>query len=187
LQPGADGRVQVELSDAAGRLLARQIFDFAGGDLELTLPFEVSRPPLPARLTLRTLDAYGRVQAMSSVELTLLGEGQAVLLPAASQPGLTIVQPQAGQQLAGGSLTISGMAQFATTQPLSLQLVTRQGRVLVAREVYLEDDGAGTARFETTLSLDVGEPIWLQVAVTAFGRQVPGASHFAGIEILVLP
>ncbi|MCW5873227.1 MAG: hypothetical protein KIS88_01125 [Anaerolineales bacterium] len=178
--------MHIELSDAAGRLLARQILKFAGGELQLTVPFEISRPPLPARLTARTLDAYGRVQALRSVELVLLAEGDASLLPASAEPALHIEQPAAGQSVPSGELTIRGIA-YGTAQPLSLQLITREGRILVARDVYLHDARDGKARFETTLTLTLQEPTWLQIAVTAFGRQVPGASSFDGIEVLVLP
>lgn len=187
-QPGADGHMYIELSDEAGRLLARQVVAFAGGQIQGSVPFEISRPPQAARLTLRTLDAYGRVQAMRAVELVLLGgDGEAIVLPATGETGLKIQQPSAGQTVPAGKLTISGTAQFYATQPLSLQLITRDGRILIAREVYLQDSGDGSARFETTLTLSVQQATWLQIAVTAFGRQVPGASHFDGIEVLVQP
>lgn len=186
-QPGADGQLYIELSDAAGRLLLRQVHPFTGGELALRLPFEVSHPPMPARLTVRTLDAYGRIAAMRSVEMVLLAEGESRIQPGGHETTLHIEQPIHGEAVPNGNLSVVGTAQFYTTQPLSLQLVTREGRILIAREVYLQDNGDGSARFETTLTLSVQEPTWMQVAITAFGRQLPGASHFDGVEVQVLP
>lgn len=186
-QPGADGQLFIELSDVAGRLLLRQVHPFAGGELEALLPFEVSRPPMPARLTVRTLDAYGRIQAMRSVELVLLGEGESHILAAEDEIGLKITEPSSQDIVASGNLTVQGTADFYSTRPVSLQIIDRQGRILVAREIYLRDSADGTGQFETTLTLTVQEPTWLQIAVTVFGQQVPGASYFDQIEILLTP
>lgn len=186
-QPGADGQLYIELSDVAGRLLLRQVHPFTGGELDVLLPFEVSRPPMPARLTVRTLDAYGRIQAMRSVELVLLGEGESRILAAESEIELKIAEPSSQASVASGNLTVHGTADFYSTRPVSLQVIDRQGRIFVAREVYLQDNADGTGHFETTLTLTVQEPTWLQIAVTAFGQQVPGASYFDQIEILLTP
>lgn len=152
----------------------------------MQLPFEVSRPPLPARLTLRTVDGYGRTQALNSVELILLGEGQTNIVPGNEQSHITLSQPTDRQQISG-EIVISGTAYTASNRPLSIQLITREGRVLVAREIYTQDELSRPAIFETVLNVKVNEPTWLQVAVSERGYNIPGTAHFSAVEVLLLP
>lgn len=186
LQAGADGHVIVELSDPAGRILVRQVLAASTAEFAMQLPFEVSRPPLPARLTLRTLDGYGRTQALNSVELMLLAEGQANIVPGSEQSHITLSQPADGQQISG-EIVISGTAYTANNRPLSIQLITREGRVLVAREIYTQDELSRPAIFETVLTVKVNEPTWVQVAVSERGYNIPGTAHFSAVEVLLLP
>lgn len=186
LQAGADGHVIVELSDQTGRILVRQVLVASTAEFAMQLPFEVSRPPLPARLTLRTLDGYGRTQALNSVELMLLAEGQASIVPGSEQTHITLSQPADGQQISG-EIVISGTAYTASNRPLSIQLITREGRVLVAREIYTQDELSRPAIFETVLTVKVNEPTWVQVAVSERGYNIPGMAHFSAVEVLLLP
>lgn len=187
LQPGADGHVVAELSDAAGRVLVRQLLAVNAVELVMELPFEVSRPPLPARLTLRTIDSYGRTQALNSVELMLLAQGEATILPAGEQAQITIAEPAEGQHVPNGDVIIRGTAYTASYRPLSIQLITREGRVLAVREVYVQGDLNRPALFEAVFNISVNEPTWVQVAVTETGRSIPGPAHFSAIEILLVP
>lgn len=186
LQAGADGHVIVELSDPAGRILVRQVLVANSTALAVQLPFEVSRPPLPARLTLRTLDGYGRTQALNSVELMLLAEGQASVVPGSEVAHIVLSQPVQGQRV-NGEVMISGTAYTASNRPLSIQLITREGRVLVAREIYVQGELSRPAIFETVLNVKVSEPTWVQVAVSEPGSRLPGTAHFSAVEILLLP
>lgn len=172
--------MRVELADANGRLLVVQVLELSNNQLELHIPFEISRPSLPAQLTISTRDAYGRIQALNSADLTLLSSGTSSIFPAAMARQIVLEQPQAGAELAGGSLLVSGRAQTPAGRPLTVQLVTRAGRVLASREVYPAE-----GIFAVEFDLDLDEPAWVQVAVSADAGVAPGMAHFAGVEVLV--
>jgi hypothetical protein len=91
-----------------------------------------------------------------------------------------IEEPQDGAELAGDSLRVRGRAQTPAGRPLTVQLVTREGRVLAFREVYAQE-GAFVVEF----NLDLDEPTWVQVAVIESGGLAPGVAHFKGVEVLV--
>jgi hypothetical protein len=182
LAPGADGRVRIELVDANGRLLAARVLELRSNELRTQIAFELGRPSLAARLTISTQDEYGRTQALNSVELTMLASGAPSIFPAANEEHIVIEQPQAGEELAGGSLLVRGRALTAQGRPLTVQLVTREGRVLAFREVYPQD-----GNFEVEFNLDLDEPTWVQVAVIESGGLAPGVAHFTGVEVLVKP
>ncbi|QYK50674.1 MAG: hypothetical protein KF701_09785 [Anaerolineales bacterium] len=177
----------VELRDEAGRILARQIHAIETTDLNIELAFEVSRPPLPAQLSVRTLDAYGRTQALNSVELTLLSEGPATIVPGSEQAHITLNQPADGQSVPANLIAVSGTTYVADTRPLSIQLITREGRVLAAREVYPQGELSRPAIFETVLAVSISEPTWVQIAVSAPGRNNAGPAHFIAVEVLLEP
>ncbi len=185
LQPGADGQVVAELSDQAGRILVRQVLALSTTEFATELPFEISRPPMPARLTLRTVDSYGRTQALNSVELMLLAEGQATIVPGNELTPITLSQPVDGQSIQAPEITISGSVHATSSRPLSIQLITREGRVLAAHEVYPRGE-TSPATFELVINARISEPTWVQVAVTQYGR-TPGPAHFSAVEVLLLP
>lgn len=180
LAPGANGRVRIELVDANGRLLAVRVLELTSNELQTQIAFELGRPSLAARLTISTQDEYGRTQALNSVELTLLASGNASIFAAAEGEPIVIEQPQEGEELAGGSLLVRGQAQTQPGRPLTVQLLTRDGRVLAFHEVYPRD-GA----FEVEFNLDLDEPAWVQVAAFESGGLAPGVAHFAAVEVWV--
>jgi len=193
LYPGADGKVRIELFTSDGRLLARKIL-MSADDTDLTvqftasIDFEVSRPTA-AILLVSAEDQYGRLQSLNSLDLTLLSEGEQLITPAAEADyGIQILSPQQGDQISGGSITITGQASSQPGRPLIVQLITREGRVLSFGEVYShfeQDSELGT--FETKLSYAVKGATWVQVAITENDPQIPSPVHFNAIEVLLIP
>lgn len=186
LAAGHHGLVRVELVDAAGRLMARQVRKLEGTELQLAIPFEVNTDT-QARLTIRTQDEYGRIQALNSVELTLLpAGGEAQLLPAQARQRIRIAHPAPGESVPAGSVLLAGTALTPPNRPLNVQLITREERVLLSREVYLGyAEGMTTGKFELQLDLGVDEETWVQIAVSE--RSGTRMLYFAGVEVLVVP
>ncbi len=185
--------MRIELFAADGQLLARKILnltDAAGQATQLhaSIDFEVNRAS-DATLVLSTEDEYGRGQALNSVELTLLPEGEQLITPVAeANDSIQILSPQPGDQVSGGSMTVMGRASSQPGRPLNIQLITREGRVLNFGEVYphFEPDSEwGT--FEIKLSYDVKEATWVQIAIIEKDPQIPRPIHFSGIEVLLMP
>jgi hypothetical protein len=192
LEPGAGGKVRIELFGSDGRLLARKILVYdaaAHAELDASVDFEISRASETARLVMSTEDEYGRLQALNSVELVLLSAGEQVLnLPAASSQEISISSPTDNEQIAGGTLTVTGSANIPAGRPLTIQLITREGRVLAFNVVYptfSEDQTLGT--FEINLPYRVKETTWVQIAITESGGSIPGPVHFVSVEVQLAP
>lgn len=193
LYPGADGKVRIELFAGNGRLLARKILLFAdvtdqADQLQTSIDFEVTRSSA-ATLILSTEDQYGRLQALNSIGLTLLSEGEQLITPAAEViQSIQILSPQSGNQVSERFITITGRASSRPGRPLSIQLITREGRVLTFGEVYpLFEQGSEWGIFEIRLRYEVKEATWVQIAITENDPQIPRPVHFNGIEVLLMP
>lgn len=185
--------MRIELFTGGGLLLARKVLDTDGDKGQATqfavaIDFEVSRATA-AVLILSSEDEYGRVQALNSVDLQLLpGREEGAAIAAEFKDSFQILSPQSGDEISGGSLTLGGQANSQPGRPLTVQLITREGRVLTFGEVYphFEQDGAwGT--FEIKLSYSVKETTWVQIAITESDPQIPRPIHFFGIEVLLIP
>jgi hypothetical protein len=183
LAGGALGHAEVSLLDASGRILARQVLPVVDSSLHVSLPFEIS--PQPARLVLRTQDAYGRTQALRSLAVTLLAEGSPSLHAPEERPALQLSQPSAGQSLSSGRILIQGDS--AGTQPLSITAIGRNGRVLAAGSVYPQPTASGANAFATSLALTVNEPTWVQIALSEYAAAGEMPTRFIAVEVLLLP
>jgi hypothetical protein len=188
LTPGANDRVRIALTDQNDRLLAEHVLELQlGQDLDLKIPFEIGHPTLPARLTVSTQDEYGRIQALNSVDLTLLANGAAQLTPADARVHIAILQPAAGAQIPSSDLQISGIANGEPGRPLTIQLITRAGKVLTFGEIYPDYSADGAGEFAIEFNLDIKEATWVQVAVFENSGGFDGPAHFNSVEVLLTP
>lgn len=185
LAGGALGHAEVSLLDASGRILARQVLPVVDSSLHVSLPFEISRSPQPARLVLRTQDAYGRTQALRSVAVILQATGSPSLHAPEERPALQLSQPSAGQSLSGGRIDIQGYS--TGLQPLSISAIGRNGRVLAAGSVYPQPAASGAYPFATSLALTVSEPTWVQIALSEYAEAGEIPTRFIAVEVLLQP
>lgn len=193
LYPGAAGKARIELFAADGRLLARKTILFTddlnrANQLQTSIDFEIASSSASV-LILSTEDQYGRLQALNSVELILLPEGDQVIAPTAEDTdSLQILSPQASAQVSGGTMTITGQARSRPGRALNVQLITREGRVLTFGEVYPHfEQGSQWGEFEIQLNYKVKEATWVQIAITENDPLIPRPIRFSGIEVLLVP
>lgn len=188
LQPGADGTVSIQLVDLKGRLRFAQVIKLNGSQLGLEVPFEISRDSEQALLTMSTLDEYGRIQALNSVRLVLLRDGQANIVNGEGDSHIVIDAPRLGDEINARSLVVTGRALGQPGQPLTVQLITRARKVLAFAEVYptyTADEVYGN--FELEFNLNLEETTWVQVAVFENAGTPFGMAHFKGVEVLLTP
>ncbi len=184
--------MRIELYGSDGRLMARKIlvYDAASqAELDVRIDFEISHASEAAWLMVRTEDAYGRVQALNSVEVVLLAQGEPSIKPAPLEPeGITIASPEAGAVSTGGTVTVTGAANIPAGRPLNVQLITREGRVLAFNEVYPTfKEGQTSGTFEISLPYRVKEVTWVQIAISEGEGLIPVPIHFAGVEVQLAP
>ncbi len=137
--------IRIELRGEDGRLLSRVLkstgeFPWSSATLSIPLLFEIRADEQPARLFISADDLYGRVLALTSTGITLLKDGDQVLLEAQNGPEpITILKPGAGEIISGGSLTVSGALQPEVPFPLQVELISSAGRRLGYK--WVEDSG----------------------------------------------
>jgi uncharacterized protein len=84
LQPGASGRVLIELLGEDGRVLYRKLIRYTTQDwvaISDNIEFDISAVAEASRLQISTEDEYSRIMALASVDVVLLSMGQDDLNP----------------------------------------------------------------------------------------------------------
>ena len=188
----------VELVGEDGRLLVRQIVrldENQGGKVGLFtgLDYEIPGTDEPGRLRISIKDAFGRLKALASVDLTLLSTGNPELNPTADQlTRIVIQQPELGEQIQGGSLIIAGLAQPLSQNPLLGELVTEAGKVVGFRLIGVVDASAEKSvaeyrPFSAEISYSIDEPTWVRLLVSERGEEIQGTIYLTNIEIFLNP
>ncbi len=188
------GIVQIELLGKDGRLLFKEIIglDQASSREEVfqsDLIFDIASEQENGRLSLSITDNYGRLLALSSVELVLQSSGEREAFIASEIPEkIWIQQPMENSVQESGALQISGIGFPQSQRPFEIKIRNRLGKVLAFGEAYLEfspDNDYGT--FEIILDVKVTEAQWLQIGVRELGSSIPGVVHFSSLEFQLLP
>jgi hypothetical protein len=194
--PGGDGRIRVELMGEDGRLLYRQVFLYtdtpAGARVHLktSVAFEIPGVAETARLTVSVNDEHEQLKSLSSVDLVLLADGQAVLNPSSDfMEDIFIQQPTIKSLVQGDSVRVTGLARTGDNQPLLVELVAADGRVIgnrLAGIAPLEEDG-GHRLFAADVPFSVRSPTWVRVTVYDNSGRLPGPKHVSSVEVLLSP
>lgn len=181
IQPEADGSVRVALINSSGIPIARQLLrlevvDSAPLFFETELPFEIPTDTTEALLTLSLLDSYHRPQALRSALLTLTPDGNASLQgQAASEPWLTLTEPEPLATISGGQCRLQGIVIPQTGKPVIFELITDTGGVIGTAQLAVETPGE-PADFDLTLYYDFitkARNVRLVVRQTADGYPTP--------------
>jgi hypothetical protein len=186
--PSSTGLVRIELASPTGALLVRQILRPGAELTEISVPinFESNRTAIEAYLIASTEDEYDRLIALDSAAITLLNEGESVIVANNGSNQIQITSPKAEASLNGGSLTISGAAATQPGRALNIELITREGRVLAFGETYPAfQQGSELGGFSLVLDYQVDEPTWVLIGVAE--RLSGFIIHYASLEVLLNP
>lgn len=153
-------------------------------ELRTPIYFEIDRSELEAHLIVSHEDDYGRLKALDSVPVSLRSAGRQILLPNESATHITIALEENGAGHAG-ELVVSGISATPAGRPLSIELITRTGRVLAFGEVYPTFEVSDLGYFSITLNYEIEEPEWVLIAVSE--RENGVTIHYACLEILLTP
>ncbi len=198
LSPGEGRRVQVELHGEDGRLMYRKVFRYntapsAQVKIYEKIKFEVSGVAETVRLTITTFDSHGRVQALAAEDLILMASGDSDINP----PGdllsnLVIRQPEPRQLIQGGKVIVSGLVRTTSDQPLSIELITEEGKVAGTRLAAVSSNEKGSEKgghrlFAAEVPYHVQSPTWVRVTVIERGIRRPGAVYITTTDVLLSP
>lgn len=191
---GPEGRLRIELINEDGEILARKVLiwnllNAVKQRVHTTLDFEISGVAESARLVVSVDDDYGRLRAISSVDILLLAEGPYEESPALDYlENLVILNPSAESVVESGSILIQGIARTHSDRPLNVQLIARDGRILASGDAYVAHPaGYDYGVFSITLSAQVTSRQWIQVAVRETGDRIPGDLHYSTLEFVLTP
>jgi hypothetical protein len=192
LEPGAEGKVRIELLGEDGRLLVRKLLTYTTLTrlhLLADLEFEIAAVAEAARLQIVTEDSYGRIISLASVDVVLLSVGDNDLNPgAALTEPLVIRGPRPNMLIQGGKVVIEGQALPTGGDLLLVELIDREGRIVGYRQAAVnEPDQDEHGRFSVEVPYTVSRSTWVRVTVTRRGGRIPGPTHISSIEILLSP
>jgi len=134
--PDSQSMIRVTLTSRNGDLLARQLMRLDGSSISpivcnTDIPFEIPSDQTEALLTLAIQDEDFRTVAVRSVLMTLVSTGEPTLNPPASnEPWSSITQPQAGEEVSGGELLVTGSVTPISNRPITFELISDSSRVI---------------------------------------------------------
>lgn len=184
---------QIELRGVDGRLIVRQVMaldnDNPSGHLESDLKFEIPTPFEEGRLVISQKDEHGRLMDLNSVDLTLLSEGGARLIqPESINQMIVILQPISGESIAGGVLAVSGITRLRPDQPLRVELITEDGKVVGQRLAGVGSiSSAGYLTFEAEVPYTIAETTPVRLIVFQNGGLISSQRHLSSIEVVLNP
>lgn len=194
LLPGDTGRAIVELFGEDDRLMYRQLFIFtsppgAQTNLRTDIDFDITSVAETATLVITTDDSYGRVKAVASIPLILLDLGDSDLNPAGDHLSPIVIQePKAKILIQGDKLLVSGVVRTTSDQPLLVELVTTEGKVIGSRLAGIVPGKAGVHRlFATEVTFKVEAPTWVRVTVSERNNGNSRPVQLTSVEVLLSP
>lgn len=194
LLPGDSGRARVELFGENGRLMYRKLFVFNNQpgvqtNLRAEIDFEIKGVAETATFVVSVDDAYGRIKTLAAQEVILLSIGDTDINP----PGdllepIVIQEPTPKVLVQGGALIVSGLVRTASDQPLLVELVATDGRVIGNRLAATSPEPEGGHRlFAAEVPFKVLSPTWVRVTVSEWSYKLGGPVHLSSEEVLLAP
>jgi hypothetical protein len=191
--PGARGRIRLELFGEDGRLLVRKVLSFSLGSrpvfLVNDLDFEIAAVAETGRLTISVDDIFGRTKELTSIEVILLNSGESDLNPHGDYLApLVIDAPEPGDEISGGSLIVAGLARPSSDNPLKIEVLDRNGKIVGERLVAVAEGPPDEHRpFATEITYRVEHRTPVLLVVKERGDRVPGTVHLTSLELILNP
>lgn len=169
LTAGMSDRVRVDLLGEDGRLLSSDVLlvdhNYAGSYRDFEVKFEIRAVSEKGYIRLSTKDENKNLKALNIMPVLLYSVGTTQL----NLPGNLIYERVSYENLKkdskvyGGEISVKGLYWPCNDQPVFLDLVMPDGKIVATRE--LPFDGIEPQTFETTLPYKVTEPTIARIAI----------------------
>lgn len=196
LTPGDDGYVTVELIGEDGRKITEDRMDFKfylGRDITMSaqIQFAISAAAEAGRLVVRTNDRFGRVIALSSVDLILIQAGDDQLTSGLPFRKPYLVRyPRENDVIRGGKAHIIALVRPVNGKPLILELIDQSGNVVGSTEFLVPAPTGDISHtpFELDIAYTVSgnTPVRLTLRQESDGR-IPGTVSLSSVPIVLEP
>lgn len=186
--------VHFELLGEDGRLLMREVRSYQSPqtewiNLESEVPFGINGNEEPGRMKISVEDEHGRLESVSSVDLILLSGGvQELITPADLLENIVLESPPANHLIQNGKMRVSGLARTRSDQPLRIELVSSDGRIVGTRQVsvtHSEDTSYGTFAIDVPYTVNSTQSVRVQIWEP--GDRIPGVVNLSSVEVLLAP
>lgn len=144
VKPGDDGQVHIDLIGENGRFITRQLLNYTqylNRNIGITpeISFEIAAVAETARLSVSTQDKFGRIIALTSLDLILLSIGEdEINLPVYQQEPYIVREPKPEAVITGGMLRISALARPVNSTALIIELIAENGQVIAQASTTVE-------------------------------------------------
>lgn len=170
LVSGESQLVRVELIGEDGRILYRSLErvtrDPSGGVYRnFEIPFEIRAVSERGFIRISSKDDHGRVQMLNTMPVLLYSVGESQITPVGNMMYERVAYDgiEDGDEVHGGILNLKGRFWPFNDQPVFLDLVTSERKVVASR--VLGFTGIETEPFETTLPYKVTEPTLARLSI----------------------
>jgi hypothetical protein len=191
--PGYGNKGKLELFGEDGRLLVSELIQlnsiYRFAYFYRTLTFQTGAVGELGRITLSTRDQYGRLSSVYSAHILLLSEGVSLINPPGNlQERCVVERPVVGRHNPGGTLAVTGKMRPFSSQPLTVELITRDGRTIASQQVPITPALDGSyVPFNTSLAYSVSGGTWTQLVVRQDDDRIRGMMYLYSQEIYLLP
>lgn len=192
ISPDFVGETRIELIGEDGRQLYYNGFrTFATeGSTKVSekVSFSISGTAEVARLQISTADKFGNMQALKSVRLLLLSEGESQPNPPFPALEHVLVRvPQWASEVTGGSLNIQGEIRPVNDQPVTVELYDQAGNLLGTQALALKPDDRSYQPFNITLAYHVDGRVPGRLVFRQDDDRIGGLAYFFSRELSLNP
>jgi hypothetical protein len=190
LIPGETNLVQVSLFGEDGRLIWREqprVQDVPppGVDLFLETHFQVRTAEL-ARLEVSTRDRAGRIESLISTHLTLLPVGlDQITPPDPPFERVAFYHPAPAEAIYGGLLAVEGAFWPLNDQPIFIELLDENGKVMLTRQLSLAGDTY--VPFSTTMPYKVSAPMQARLSIRQSDPRFNSTAYLYSVLVTLNP
>jgi hypothetical protein len=178
LVSGESQIVRVELLGEDGRTLQRGLErvrrEPSGGVYRnFDLSFEIRAVSERGYIRISSEDDRGRIQALNTMPVLLYSIGENQITPIGNMMYERVMYEglEDGDEVFGGVVNLKGRFWPFNTQPIFLDLIQSDGKVISSR--VLDFEGIDTEPFETTLPYKVTEPTLVRLAIHQDNLDIP--------------
>jgi hypothetical protein len=194
VKPGDNSVVRIELLGQDGQLLMREVrtyqsLETAWLSLGSEITFGINSPAEPGRLQISIEDEHGRLKSVSSTDLVLQSMGNQDLNQAADElEDIVLESPRANLLIQDGTMRVAGMARPRSTQPLRIEIVTSDGKIVGTRQVSaIPAEGNQYGTFAIDVPYSITSTTRVRVQVWEPGSRIPGIINLSSVEVLLSP
>ncbi len=196
VSPGEDGLIYVEIISENNNSISKEVFNYQTYinrhiGIAPEIDFELGSVSENSRLLITSYDRFDRIMWLTSVDLILLTIGKNQISPPKDFTEPYIIRtPLEEEEVVGGMLEVSGVARILNTNPILIECIDPEGRVITSTQVELHApiEGMSHIPFSVFLPYQITEATNVRLTIRQeSNNRIPGTISLFSYEIVLLP